>query len=1110
MSELRFAEPQWIHGVWAVLGFGVLLVISDRRARRALRLLVAPSLRTRLVHRATPAQRRLRIAMLTLSGLFAVLALMRPQWGLEFLATPRASAELMVAVDVSRSMLAEDVVPNRLERAKAEVRDLLAYLEGDHVGLIAFAGRASVLAPLTPDFSFLRLVLDDFGAHSVSRGGTRLEEPIRKALAGFRATGDVARVILLITDGEDLDSFPLDAARAAAERGIAIITIGLGSGEGSDVPLTDPTTGARALLRDSEGRVVRSRLDATTLSEIARLTGGVYVPAGTGALDLDSIYEAHIAGLMRGQVDGSGRPVRNEGFQWLVLCSLLSLVGATLLGRARPLAAAAVIALLYAPGATLAQEPDPLPPVPAATQGAVAEATEQAAEPEELTTPELPSPREAYNLGLESLKAQELEEAQRLFELARSTAETDGETRYRAIYGLGWAGAASADRRLDGAPEEALVQLFLAADRFRDSLRLRPGSEDARHNLEVVLTRARVLEDSLREQDARSLAASLDELSQRQRQLVAGVRSSVEQKQLAGALSEEALRSRHRELSTQQRLILSDSDLLAGKADSERRQLETKPEAERQPQDQLRAAQLSQLLPHLRRARERMGHARRELRQQQSERGHRRASVALAELNLARDQLRDPVEVLDALIRDGTEVGGYTQLYALRDSGVPGSGSEQQRPDWLSIAYLVDALDGITERTASLRATLVAGLSQPAGAELEPGDARLLAAVRQAEPLVAEAWGRLARARDSMARDAALEALVAERTAVSALTSARELFLGLRGLIELTYADQLGLGQLASEAPLPAVEMLPRLYGVQQRNLSRASRIGQQLDEELAALRPDSSEEELDEQRTRLLVAKRLLARSEAAMEDVGAALRRQARRRAPDLEVAARPNVRAVAGLDALRRLFFSIVEQLRDTAQQQLELNDETEQTAALPNPVPALGPLIPRQAKLAHTTGVLAGALEAQSRQTPAAAPSSEEQESLSPEAVRDASDRLRRAAELTLAAQAPMQSAAEQLAADQVDAARGDQDQGLEHLRQALALLTPPERQEGERSQADAGQQGEPETSDTVAAAEQQAADPSQLLQEVRDREARRRRERARQQRRTSSETVEKDW
>ena len=117
-----------------------------------------------------------------------------------------------------------------------------------------------------------------------------------------------------------------------------------------------------------------------------------------------------------------------------------------------------------------------------------------------------------------------------------------------------------------------------------------------------MLTRARVLEDSLREQDARSLAEGLDELSQRQRELVALVRSTVEQRQLAEAMSDESLRFRHRELSTQQRLILSDSDLLAGKADGERRQLVTRPEAERQPQDQLRAAQLGQLLPHLQRA----------------------------------------------------------------------------------------------------------------------------------------------------------------------------------------------------------------------------------------------------------------------------------------------------------------------------------------------------------------------------------------------------------------------------------------------------------------------------------------------------------------------------
>ena len=508
-----------------------------------------------------------------------------------------------------------------------------------------------------------------------------------------------------------------------------------------------------------------------------------------------------------------------------------------------------------------------------------------------------------------------------------------------------------------------------------------------------------------------------------------------------------------------------------------------------------------------------MGHARRELRKQQSERAHRRASVALAELNLARDQLRDLVEVLEALIRDGTEVGGHTQLYALSGSPLPARASEQQRPAWLTSAFLVDVLGGVAERTGSLRATLVAGLSQPPAAELDPESARMLLAVRQAEPLVATAWQGFARARDAMTRDAALEALSGERTAVSALSAARELFLGLRGLIELAYADQRGLGQQLdserAEAPAPVAEILPQLLAVQKQNLARSSRIGQQLEEQLAALPADSAEEDVGEQRRRLLLARRFLGRSQAAMEDVGNSLLRQARRRTPDLEVAERPNARAVAGLDALRRLFFSIVEQLRDAARQQQVLNDETELAAARPNPVPALGPLIPRQAKLAYTAGVLADALEAQSRQMPAAAASGDEPEGLGPEAEREASDRLQRAAELTQAAQAPLQSAAEQLAADAVKGARGDQDQGLEHLLQAVALLTPPDRQEGERSQRDAGQQGQSEEGGQVAAAEPQQADPSQLLQEVRDREARRRRERSRQQRR-SYETVEKDW
>jgi len=339
VTGLHLAAPHWIHLLWAVAAFILLLAWLERRSQGDLDRFVAAPLQSRLVSRVTPLRRALRLALLGLCGLFLTLALMRPQWGAQFVSTPRVGAQIMVCLDVSRSMLAEDVAPNRLERAKAELRDLLSYLDGDQVGLIAFAGRAGVLSPLTPDFGFLRLVLDKAGPHSVTRGGTRLEEPIRKALAGFRdrRAGEVSRSILLITDGEDHDSFPLEAAKTAAERGVRILAIGFGDEAGSELLVTDPRTGARTLVRDADGNPVRSRPDGDLLREMALVTGGAYVPAGTGAIDLESIYEHHIASLTRGRLAGGGYRIRNDIFQWVLLCALLCLLAAAILGGPRTL-----------------------------------------------------------------------------------------------------------------------------------------------------------------------------------------------------------------------------------------------------------------------------------------------------------------------------------------------------------------------------------------------------------------------------------------------------------------------------------------------------------------------------------------------------------------------------------------------------------------------------------------------------------------------------------------------------------------------------------------------------------------------------------------------------
>jgi hypothetical protein len=332
MADFRFADPNWSYAMWPVAAIVALVFWLDWRRGDVLARFLSPAMQMRLVHRMPRGRRWSSIVLLALTGVSLVVALMRPQWGLTYQEAPRVGAQIMFCLDVSKSMLAEDTAPNRLERAKAELTDLLSYLDGDQVGLIAFAGRAAVLCPLTPDFGFFKLILDEAGPHSVGRGGTRLEEPIRKALDGFRSESDVSRVLVLITDGEDHESHPLDAAKAAAERGVKILTIGFGDEAGSEVFVTDPQTGARTQVRDADGRPVITRLDGDTLREMALATDGAYIPAGTGALDLKSIYDAHIAPLVRGQLDDRGHAARRDAFQWAVLAGLVFLVASIIVG----------------------------------------------------------------------------------------------------------------------------------------------------------------------------------------------------------------------------------------------------------------------------------------------------------------------------------------------------------------------------------------------------------------------------------------------------------------------------------------------------------------------------------------------------------------------------------------------------------------------------------------------------------------------------------------------------------------------------------------------------------------------------------------------------------
>jgi Ca-activated chloride channel family protein len=331
--DWQFAEVGRIHLVWLALAAVIVLGVLELRGRTALGAFLSPVMQRRLTAQATMGRIAARLGLVLLALLAAIGALMRPQvrGETETVTSVQASADVMFVLDTSRSMLAEDAPPNRLARAKAEIAQLVGKLDRHRVGLVAFAGRAATMCPLTPDHAFFTTVLATVDTRSAGRGGTRVGEAIKAAVRGF-PTGHGAKLIVLITDGDDQDPYSEDAAKLAADAGIKVVAIGLGSETGSEITLTDPTTGAKTKLM-YDGKPVISKLDGDRLRNIALVTEGAYIPAGTSAVDLESIMKTHVAPMVSAAVASAQRVIPAERYTYLVLASLILLFAALWVGR---------------------------------------------------------------------------------------------------------------------------------------------------------------------------------------------------------------------------------------------------------------------------------------------------------------------------------------------------------------------------------------------------------------------------------------------------------------------------------------------------------------------------------------------------------------------------------------------------------------------------------------------------------------------------------------------------------------------------------------------------------------------------------------------------------
>ena len=315
-TSLHFAQSIWIIvGLIVCLGIIVLFIRFDRRREADLMKLIHPRFRQRLTEGFSPWRRNLKRGLWVLAVLLLFVAVARPQMGYEWREVKRKGIDIVFAVDTSRSMLAEDLTPSRLERARLGIIDFVGRLEGDRVGLIPFAGSAFALCPLTLDYQAFRESLDALDTDLIPRQGTDLASAIKEAERLFDENGNNHRVLVMLTDGEDLQGDVIDAAKAAAKKGMAIYTVGVGSPEGATIPLV-LGNGRKDFVRDESGKVVKTTLDEATLEKIAEVTNGLYVRLGRGAEGLNTIYQEKLRMVPKSELNQRMERIPLERLEW--------------------------------------------------------------------------------------------------------------------------------------------------------------------------------------------------------------------------------------------------------------------------------------------------------------------------------------------------------------------------------------------------------------------------------------------------------------------------------------------------------------------------------------------------------------------------------------------------------------------------------------------------------------------------------------------------------------------------------------------------------------------------------------------------------------------------
>jgi Ca-activated chloride channel homolog len=314
-NPIQFQSPAILWSLLIILpALVVFLWWAWRERQRLMTQFIQARLLPGLISGVSPARQKVRFVLITIAIALLLVALARPQWGFTWEESKQKGLDIVVAIDTSKSMLAEDIAPNRLQRAKLAALDLMQQAQSDRLGLVAFAGGAFLQCPLTIDDNAFRQSVEALDVNIIPQGGTAVAEAITTALEAFKE-GDNFKVLVLFTDGEDNDENALEAAQAAAKEGMKIFTIGIGTPEGEILRIKD-AKGRTDYLRDADGNAVKSRLNEALLQQIAGATdGGFYLPM-RGAKTIDTLYEKGLAPLPKSE--GQEKLVKrmHERYHW--------------------------------------------------------------------------------------------------------------------------------------------------------------------------------------------------------------------------------------------------------------------------------------------------------------------------------------------------------------------------------------------------------------------------------------------------------------------------------------------------------------------------------------------------------------------------------------------------------------------------------------------------------------------------------------------------------------------------------------------------------------------------------------------------------------------------